>query len=678
MNFYDNKYISEFCEDTLELKILQLRKIKEKFVGEYKYFIKLEQDFERIVSIKDINTLDLVLNQINQEIVLLPELKLLVENNLIVPVNSDTKTFRNFKAKLTGIKENLRHNNIAISLKKAEDEITFYKRILISQEQLSIKEKEADIAKAQETISLQIKAEQDAKAEEAELEKQRLKTQESENLRISKEKEADIAKAQETISLQIKAEQDAKAKEAELEKQRLKTQESENLRISKEKEADIAKAQEAKSLQIKAELEAKVKEVELEKQRLKTQESENLRISKDKEADIAKAQEAKSLQIKAEQDAKTKEAELEKQRLKTQEAESLRIAKEKEAEIARTQEAKSLQIKAEQEAKTKVAELEKQRLKTQEAENLRITKEKDEALISLNNTKKELEIKKLNIALKSKAIYKYKDNLPWIKIYNDANEEKEDQYNRNSIKNVIRNQLSLITSYYYTFKSPLLYHNLSYNPFGYLCSTWQNKFNNENRIYSSDERTFHNILYETIYLNIIKSIPVYLHDFFKEPRPDVITDDLINTIANNLAKPISIVIDNDILDLNFILLIPTFQVDLVNLNLKKISDEKLDYNELFSVHRTFDRAAFDSNIILKLLFLDNSFSVHFRHNSGSLPYFHSRTHQVDGKIKTSISYDKNAVASGYQHFTPLIKQINLFDVDLQTSGYNTVNFIKKV
>ena len=537
MNFYDNKYISEFCEDTLELKILQLRKIKEKFVGEYKYFIKLEQDFERIVSIKDINTLDLVLNQINQEIVLLPELKLLVENNLIVPVNSDTKTFRNFKAKLTGIKENLRHNNIAISLKKAEDEITFYKRILISQEQLSIKEKEADIAKAQETISLQIKAEQDAKAEEAELEKQRLKTQE---------------------------------------------------------------------------------------------------------------------------------------------AESLRIAKEKEAEIARTQEAKSLQIKAEQEAKTKVAELEKQRLKTQEAENLRITKEKDEALISLNNTKKELEIKKLNIALKSKAIYKYKDNLPWIKIYNDANEEKEDQYNRNSIKNVIRNQLSLITSYYYTFKSPLLYHNLSYNPFGYLCSTWQNKFNNENRIYSSDERTFHNILYETIYLNIIKSIPVYLHDFFKEPRPDVITDDLINTIANNLAKPISIVIDNDILDLNFILLIPTFQVDLVNLNLKKISDEKLDYNELFSVHRTFDRAAFDSNIILKLLFLDNSFSVHFRHNSGSLPYFHSRTHQVDGKIKTSISYDKNAVASGYQHFTPLIKQINLFDVDLQTSGYNTVNFIKKV
>ena len=631
MNFYDNKYISEFCEDTLELKILQLRKIKEKFVGEYKYFIKLEQDFERIVSIKDINTLDLVLNQINQEIVLLPELKLLVENNLIVPVNSDTKTFRNFKAKLTGIKENLRHNNIAISLKKAEDEITFYKRILISQEQLSIKEKEADIAKAQETISLQIKAEQDAKAEEA-----------------------------------------------ELEKQRLKTQESENLRISKEKEADIAKAQEAKSLQIKAELEAKVKEVELEKQRLKTQESENLRISKDKEADIAKAQEAKSLQIKAEQDAKTKEAELEKQRLKTQEAESLRIAKEKEAEIARTQEAKSLQIKAEQEAKTKVAELEKQRLKTQEAENLRITKEKDEALISLNNTKKELEIKKLNIALKSKAIYKYKDNLPWIKIYNDANEEKEDQYNRNSIKNVIRNQLSLITSYYYTFKSPLLYHNLSYNPFGYLCSTWQNKFNNENRIYSSDERTFHNILYETIYLNIIKSIPVYLHDFFKEPRPDVITDDLINTIANNLAKPISIVIDNDILDLNFILLIPTFQVDLVNLNLKKISDEKLDYNELFSVHRTFDRAAFDSNIILKLLFLDNSFSVHFRHNSGSLPYFHSRTHQVDGKIKTSISYDKNAVASGYQHFTPLIKQINLFDVDLQTSGYNTVNFIKKV
>ena len=29
MNFYDNKYISEFCEDTLELKILQLRKIKE-------------------------------------------------------------------------------------------------------------------------------------------------------------------------------------------------------------------------------------------------------------------------------------------------------------------------------------------------------------------------------------------------------------------------------------------------------------------------------------------------------------------------------------------------------------------------------------------------------------------------------------------------------------------------
>ena len=384
------------------------------------------------------------------------------------------------------------------------------------------------------------------------------------------------------------------------------------------------------------------------------------------------------MQIKAEQDAKTKEAELEKQRLKTQEAESLRIAKEKEAEIARTQEAKSLQIKAEQEAKTKVAELEKQRLKTQEAENLRITKEKDEALISLNNTKKELEIKKLNIALKSKAIYKYKDNLPWIKIYNDANEEKEDQYNRNSIKNVIRNQLSLITSYYYTFKSPLLYHNLSYNPFGYLCSTWQNKFNNENRIYSSDERTFHNILYETIYLNIIKSIPVYLHDFFKEPRPDVITDDLINTIANNLAKPISIVIDNDILDLNFILLIPTFQVDLVNLNLKKISDEKLDYNELFSVHRTFDRAAFDSNIILKLLFLDNSFSVHFRHNSGSLPYFHSRTHQVDGKIKTSISYDKNAVASGYQHFTPLIKQINLFDVDLQTSGYNTVNFIKKV
>ena len=335
MNFYDNKYISEFCEDTLELKILQLRKIKEKFVGEYKYFIKLEQDFERIVSIKDINTLDLVLNQINQEIVLLPELKLLVENNLIVPVNSDTKTFRNFKAKLTGIKENLRHNNIAISLKKAEDEITFYKRILISQEQLSIKEKEADIAKAQETISLQIKAEQDAKAKEA----------------------------------------------------------------------------------------------ELEKQRLKTQESENLRISKDKEADIAKAQEAKSLQIKAEQDAKTKEAELEKQRLKTQEAESLRIAKEKEAEIARTQEAKSLQIKAEQEAKTKVAELEKQRLKTQEAENLRITKEKDEALISLNNTKKELEIKKLNIALKSKAIYKYKDNLPWIKIYNDANEEKEDQYN---------------------------------------------------------------------------------------------------------------------------------------------------------------------------------------------------------------------------------------------------------